>query len=38
MNDDNPDNYWLENTYRFSEIEEDEPVVHPLCNEYAKLI
>ena len=38
VNDDNTDNYWLENTYRFYEIEEDEPVVHPLCNEYAKLI
>ena len=38
VNDDNTDNYWLEDTYRFSEIEEDEPVVHPLCNEYAKLI
>ena len=38
VNDDNTDNYWLENTYRFSEIEEDEPVLHPLCNEYAKLI
>lgn len=38
VNDDNTDNYFLEPTYRFSEIEEDEPVLHPLCNEYAKLI
>ena len=38
VNDDNTDNYFLERLPRFSEIEEDEPVVHPLCNEYAKLI
>lgn len=38
VNDDNTDNYFLEDTFRFSEIEEDEPVLHPLCNEYAKLI
>ena len=38
VNDDNADNYFLEDTSRFAEIEEDEPVLHPLCNEYAKLI
>lgn len=34
VNDDNTDNYWLEQTYRFSKIEEDESIIHPLCNEY----
>lgn len=34
VNDDNTDNYWLEQTYRFSKIEEDEAIEHPLCNEY----
>ena len=38
VNDDNTDNYFLESTARFAEIEEDEGVLHPLCNEYAKLI
>lgn len=38
VNDDNTDNHFLEPTYRFSEIEEDEAVLHPLCNEYNKLI
>ncbi len=38
VNDDNTDNYFLEPTSRFSEIEEDEAVLHPLCNEYSKLI
>ena len=38
VNDDNTDNYFLEDVARFAEIEEDEPVLHPLCNEYAKLI
>lgn len=38
VNDDNTDNYFLEPTARFAEIEEDEGVLHPLCNEYAKLI
>ena len=38
VNDDNTDNYFIEHVARFSEIEEDEPVLHPLCNEYAKLI
>lgn len=38
VNDDNSDNYFLEPTARFADIEEDEPALHPLCNEYAKLI
>lgn len=33
VNDDRTDNYFLEPTYRFSTIEEDEPILHPLCNE-----
>lgn len=37
VNDDNTDNYWLESTSRFAEIEEDEPLLHPLCNEYDKI-
>ena len=38
VNDDNTDNYFLEPTGRFSEIEEDAPVMHPLCNEYGKFL
>ena len=38
VNDDNTDNYFLDSTARFAEIEEDEGVLHPLCNEYAKMI
>ena len=38
VNDDNTDNYFLEPTYRFAEIEEDEPILHPLCNEYNKVL
>jgi D-lyxose ketol-isomerase len=34
VNDDNTDNYFLEPTYRFAKIEEDEAILHPLCNEY----
>ena len=34
VNDDNTDNYFLESTARFADIEEDEPALHPLCNEY----
>lgn len=34
VNDDNTDNYFLEQTYRFAKIEEDEAILHPLCNEY----
>ena len=38
VNDDNTDNYFLEETFRFAEIEEDEAILHPLCNEYTKVI
>ena len=33
VNDDNNDNYFLEPIGRFSEIQEDEPPLHPLWNE-----
>ena len=33
VNDDNTDNYWLEPTARFADIEEDEPAARRLCNE-----
>ena len=38
VNDDNTDNYFLESVDRFSGIEEDEPILHPLCNEYDSLV
>ena len=38
VNDDNTDNYFLEDTARFAQIEEDEAIVLPLCNEYDKLL
>jgi len=38
VNDDNTDNYFLEDTARFSEIEEDEAILHPLCNEYDSVL
>lgn len=37
VNDDTTDNYFAEPTARFADIEEDEPILHPLCNEYDKL-
>lgn len=37
VNDDMTDNYFAEPTARFAEIEEDEPILHPLCNEYERL-
>lgn len=37
VNDDNADNYFAEKTARFTAIEEDEPILYPLCNEYDKL-
>ncbi|MBR7132359.1 MAG: D-lyxose/D-mannose family sugar isomerase [Clostridia bacterium] len=37
VNDDNTDNYFAEPTARFAEIEEDEEILYPLCNEYDKL-
>ena len=36
VNDDDTDNYFAEPTARFADIEEDEPVLYPLCNEYDK--
>jgi ABC-type sugar transport system, auxiliary component len=33
VNDDNYDNYFLEQVGRFSQIQEDEPPLHPLWNE-----
>ena len=38
INDDNTDNYNAEDVSRFSKIEEDEPILHPLCNEYIKVL
>lgn len=38
VNDDNTDNYFLEDTARFSKIEEDEAILHPLCNEYDNVL
>lgn len=38
VNDDNTDNYFLESTSRFATIEEDEAPLHPLCNEYDRLL
>ena len=37
INDDNTDNYFLEKTQRFATIEEDAPMLCPLCNEYDKV-
>lgn len=37
VNDDNTDNYFAEPTARFADIEEDEPILYPLCNEYDNL-
>lgn len=34
VNDDNKDNFFVEEIGRFSEIDDDEPVRHVLCNEY----
>jgi len=34
VNDDNVDNHFLEEVGRFPEIEEDEPALYLLCNEY----
>lgn len=38
INDDHTDNYNAEDVKRFSTIEEDEPILHPLCNEYRKVL
>ncbi|MEG1515931.1 MAG: D-lyxose/D-mannose family sugar isomerase, partial [Clostridia bacterium] len=37
VNDDVADNYFLEKTARFADVEEDCPAQCPLCNEYDKL-
>lgn len=37
INDDNTDNYFKEPVSRFATIEEDEDILHPLCNEYQNL-
>ena len=31
------DNYFLEKSLRFTNIEEDEPIACPLCNEYENI-
>lgn len=38
VNDDNTDNFNAEPVSRFTTIEEDEAIVHPLCNEYSKVL
>ncbi|MBS3762141.1 MAG: D-lyxose/D-mannose family sugar isomerase [Planctomycetes bacterium] len=38
VNDDNTDNCFAEKVGRFPEIEEDEPPLHLLCNEYPKAV
>lgn len=38
INDDNIDNYNAEEVRRFAEVEEDEPILHPLCNEYNRVL
>ena len=37
VNDDNTDNYFLDPVARFADIDEDEPPLHLLCNEYGRL-
>ncbi|MCT4631388.1 MAG: D-lyxose/D-mannose family sugar isomerase [Firmicutes bacterium] len=38
INDDNTDNYNADEIARFAEVEEDENIIHPLCNEYKKVL
>ena len=38
INDDNTDNYNAEEVSRFTNIIEDEAILHPLCNEYKKVL
>ena len=38
INDDNVDNYNAEDVNRFSTVEEDEAILHPLCNEYSGVL
>lgn len=37
VNDDHTDNYFLEAVARFADIDEDEPILRPLCNEMSKV-
>lgn len=37
VNDDNTDNVFFKKSERFIGIDEDEEIVHPLCNEYTEL-
>lgn len=38
INDDNTDNYNADEISRFAEVDEDEAIEHPLCNEYKKVL
>ena len=39
VNDDNIDNYHIEfQPQQYPEIEEDEPIFRPLCNEYDRVL
>lgn len=39
INDDNTDNYHIElEPQQYARIEEDEPILHPLCNEYERVL
>ncbi len=38
INDDMTDNYNAEDVSRFSTVIEDEPILHPLCNEYRRVL
>jgi len=38
VNDDNTDNFFFEKAERFVSMEEDEPMLHPLCNEYGSVL
>lgn len=38
INDDNTDNFNGEDVSRFSKVQEDEPILHPLCNEYREVL
>ena len=39
INDDNIDNFHIElRPKQYADIEEDEPILHPLCNEYDRVL
>jgi len=38
INDDHTDNYNAEDVMRFSAVDEDELIIHPLCNEYGRVL